>query len=325
VRHRALLTALAIALFPVFPVAASAATPGVCAPRILVLSAFPAEMSRIIAASTLGPEVHAAGRTFYPGRLEGKNVVMALTGIGPVNARTTTDLAFRQFRCGFSGVVFSGVAGAGGRSAIGDVTVPARWTLDNGRTWVRSTPAMLAVAGKVAPGVRLERTTPLGDPACVCGNPDAVPTVTLKHVPGVLVGGDGSTTDPFGGRAVPCIPGGGDLEGCAPCPVALHQPPDAAAFVDGMVPLLAPGFATALIAPSPAPSESFEANDEETAAVATVATAHHTRFVGFRGISDGSPDPLMLPGFPSQFFVYKQIAADNSASMALAFLKAWRP
>ncbi len=33
--------------------------------------------------------------------------------------------------------------------------------------------------------------------------------------------------------------------------------------------------------------------------------------------------PLMLPGFPSEFFVYRQLAADNAAATALAFLRAW--
>jgi hypothetical protein len=31
----------------------------------------------------------------------------------------------------------------------------------------------------------------------------------------------------------------------------------------------------------------------------------------------------MLPGFPAQFFVYKQLAADNAAATALAFLGVW--
>ena len=31
----------------------------------------------------------------------------------------------------------------------------------------------------------------------------------------------------------------------------------------------------------------------------------------------------MLPGFPSQFFVYKQLAADNAAAVTLAFVDAW--
>jgi hypothetical protein len=31
----------------------------------------------------------------------------------------------------------------------------------------------------------------------------------------------------------------------------------------------------------------------------------------------------MLPGFPFQFFVYKDLAAQNAGKMALAFLRAW--
>jgi hypothetical protein len=46
-------------------------------------------------------------------------------------------------------------------------------------------------------------------------------------------------------------------------------------------------------------------------------------FLGFRGMSDGPGDPLNLPGFPFQFFVYKQIAADNSATAVEAFLSSW--
>ena len=31
----------------------------------------------------------------------------------------------------------------------------------------------------------------------------------------------------------------------------------------------------------------------------------------------------MLPGFPAQFFVYAQLAADNAAAMTLSFVSAW--
>jgi nucleoside phosphorylase len=61
----------------------------------------------------------------------------------------------------------------------------------------------------------------------------------------------------------------------------------------------------------------------ETAAVFSIAAAHGIPFIGFRAASDGGGDPLMLPGFPSQFFVYRQLAADNAAAVALAFLRAW--
>ena len=312
------------------PVAASASPPPACTPRVLVLSAFPAELVKLVSAATLTTPrgITAGGRTFYEGTLAGKPVTMALTGIGPVNARTTTQAAFAYYHCGarpgLRAVVFSGVAGGGGPAVLGDVTVPRRWTEDGGRTWQRADPAMLAVAAHVAGHVALARTNPAGDPLCVCQNPDLIPTVTLKHIPGVLIGGDGSTTDPFGGRAVPCVPDGGDLAGCAPCPVAFKVAPDVGRFVATVAPLVDPGFIRALAAPPPPSGKGFQANDEETAAVAQVAVRNRTRFIAFRGISDGGPDPLMLPGFPFQFVVYKQLAADNAAAVALAFMHAWK-
>ncbi|MCA1833262.1 MAG: hypothetical protein LC750_11155 [Actinobacteria bacterium] len=63
--------------------------------------------------------------------------------------------------------------------------------------------------------------------------------------------------------------------------------------------------------------------DMETAAVAQVANANTIPFIAFRALSDGLGDPLHLPGFPFQFFYYRQLAADNAAEMTLAFLQAW--
>lgn len=334
--RRAVVLTFVVVLLPVIPRAALAAppppAPRPCSSSLLVLSAFPAELGKILSAAALdpGPPIVANGRIFYTGALQHKRVIMALTGIGPANARATTQTAFSRFRCGskpgISGVVFSGVAGAGGPSAIGDVTVPNRWTLDGGKTWQAVDPAMLATAAGIARrgAVRLESVTPAGDPACTCQDPNLIKLVTLKHLPRMIIGGDGSTTDPFGHRAVPCLPAGGDLAGCAPCPAALHSPPDAQQFISGVAPLVDPNFINALIAPAPAPSnKNFVANDEETAVALSVASAHHARFIAFRGISDGTPDPLGLPGFPSQFFIYKQLAADNAAAATLAFVRAW--
>src|SRR5256885_12653644 len=63
-----------------------------------------------------------------------------------------------------SGVVFSGVAGAGTdhngnrgaarQSRIGDVTVPDRWTSDGGQTWSTASQSMMSIAAKVAPSDR---------------------------------------------------------------------------------------------------------------------------------------------------------------------------
>ncbi len=72
-----------------------------------------------------------------------------------------------------------------------------------------------------------------------------------------------------------------------------------------------------------ATSPAVDAVDQETAAAQQVADAHGIPFIGIRGMSDGPGDPLNLPGYPFTFFVYKQIAADNAAIVAEAFLQTW--
>jgi hypothetical protein len=46
-------------------------------------------------------------------------------------------------------------------------------------------------------------------------------------------------------------------------------------------------------------------------------------FLGIRAVSDGQGDPLHLPGFPFQFFVYRQLAGNNAAAVTVAFLRTW--
>jgi nucleoside phosphorylase len=296
-----------------------------CVPRLLVLSAFPAEIGHLLDATNVQRTVDVDGHQFFVGTLAGNNVVLALTGIGPANADKTTRTAFDTFTCakqpGLSGVVFSGVAGV---KRIGDVAVPTRWTPDSRKTWIAADPAMLNVARTTAPvsTPKLERTNPLGDPACLCTSTDLVKTITLAYQPNVTVGGDGQTSDPFAGRALPCVPNGGDIFGCEPCKAQKRTAEDAQRFVPGILPFI-PGFFFDYMQQPPATDTSYAAQDEETATVGAVATSHGVPFIGFRGGSDGAGDPLMLPGFPFQFFFYKQIAADNAATVTAAFLQSW--
>ena len=104
--------------------------------RILVLSAFPAECDAVLSHTTLDPNpvVVAGRRHFYLGAISGQKVIVAMTGIGLVNATNATEAAFARFDC-IRAVVFSGVAGGGSRPKIGDVAVPAQWTLDSGTTF----------------------------------------------------------------------------------------------------------------------------------------------------------------------------------------------
>jgi nucleoside phosphorylase len=308
---------------------ASLAEAAPCARRLLVLSAFPGEIDKLLTEASVSQDetVVIDGRSFFVGTLRGNHVVLALSGIGLVNARRTTQAALDHFRCGsrpgIDGVVFSGVAG--GRSFIGDVTVPRRWTIDDGASWLEVSPRMLRTARQLQRGgsVRLARHTPVGDAACVGLPPDLVRTVRMDHAPELIVGGDGTSADPFGGRAWPCFPGGGDVFGCEPCRAPSRAAPDPVRFVSTVVPFVDPEFFTSFFESPPPASTDYVAEDMESAAVARVAARNGVPFIAIRAISDGQGDPLGLPGFPFQFFVYRQLAADNAATVTLAFLDAW--
>jgi nucleoside phosphorylase len=297
-----------------------------CEQRTLVLSAFPAESDAVLAHTTLDrhPVVVAGRRHFYLGSIGGKKVIVAMTGIGLVNATQTTETAFARFTCASSiavgAVVFSGVAGGAGRTSIGDVAVPARWTLDNGATFHPVNPGMLATAQTLS--VTLEHVNTLGNPICLCKNAPNIRLNDLGRQPQLFVGGDGSSSDNNNGYAFPCIPNGGDVFGCQPC----SAPDRSLLYTGNFFQAAWPWLKNALISNlniASTSSPAFEATDNETAAAQAVADAHGVPFLGIRSISDGPGDPLGLPGFPFEFFCYKQIAADNAARVTAAFMQSW--
>jgi hypothetical protein len=298
-----------------------------CVRRTLILSAMPIEIGPIYAKTRVEKTVTADGHDFFVGTLQSHDVVLSLTGIGPVNAAHRAEQALKLFACngrpGFDGIVFSGVAGG---DWIGNVTVPVRWTLDKGKTFIPVDKRMLAAARTVAAShVALEQQAPAGDPACGCVvSPQAVGTVSVTHKPTIEVGGNGETTDPFSGRALPCAPGGGDVAGCEPCALQGDHATQGQQFATGVAPFVDPSFFTGYGASTAPGKGHYVAEDEETAAVATAAAHARVPFLGFRAVSDGGGDPLGLPGFPVQFFYYRQLAADNAATVTLAFLTKWR-
>lgn len=318
--------AIAAVLLGGIPLAASGASARRCTQRILVLSAFPGEIDKILTSATVSDSVVIEGRSFFIGRLVGNEVVMGLTGIGLVNADRTTRAVFKHFQCGsrpgFKGIVFSGISG--GLTYIGDVIVPRRWTLDDGKTWFNVDRKMLGVVRAVKRSARLAQQAPMGDHACVGIDPELVGTVSVTKPPETLVGGNGSSSDPFGGRAWPCFPGGGDVFGSEPCRTPARQvPPDIQRFVSTVLPFVDPAFFMSAEGFAPA---KYDAVDQETGAVAKLATRSRIPFIAFRSISDlAKGDPYNIPDqpFPLQLWVYKQLAAHNAATVALAFLKAW--
>ena len=295
--------------------------------RTLILTAFPAEADAILARTTLdpNPSVVVDGHHFYLGTLGGKKVIVAMTGIGMVNATHTTETALDHFtpESGISigAVVFSGVAGGSGRTEIGSVAVPARWTSDDGATWHAVDSGMLTAANTL--DVDLDSTARLGDPLCSCNPLARLPLVDLKREPQLFVGGDGSSDDNNNGTAFPAIPFGGDIFGPQPCTAPDFSPLFIGNFFQALGPFLVGGLLsnlTGLLAPV---APAVDAVDQETAAAQQVADAHGIPFLGIRGMSDGPGDPLNLPGYPFTFFVYKQIAADNAAIVTEAFLQNW--
>jgi nucleoside phosphorylase len=262
--------------------------------RLAVLSAFPAELAAVLAHATVTDRMEIEGRVFRLGVVRGVPVVLAMTGIGLVNAATTTRTVLEQFE--IAGVVVSGVAGSSLR--IGDVAVPIRWMLRDGTTFTAHQPWLDLAREIAAPGVAsLERCTLLASrPEPVC----------MMHEPAIVVGGRGMSADPFGNRPFACRPGGNDLYGCD----VESNGDDSAAGFDRH----------AVDAVTTAQSAEPATEDMETAAIAREALAHGVPFIAFRAVSDGAGDPLRLPGFLAQFSAYYHFAARNAAAATVAFL-----
>jgi nucleoside phosphorylase len=315
-------------LSPVAAISAlGAADDGAPEQRTLVLTAFPAEADAILARTTLdlNPSVVVDGRHFYLGSVGDTKVIVAMTGIGMVNAAHTTETALAHFtpESGISigAVVFAGVAGGSGRTEIGSVAIPARWTADDGATWRAVDPAMLAAANTLT--VDLESTARLGDPLCLCSLLARLPRIDLNREPQLFVGGDGSSDDHNNGTAFPAIPFGGAVFGPQPRTAPDRSLVFTGNFFQALRPFLVRGLMSNLTGLLSDVPPAVDAVDQETAAAQQVADACGVPFLGIRGMSDGPGDPLNLPGYPFTFFVYNQIAADNAATVTEAFLRSW--
>ncbi|MDE0695242.1 MAG: 5'-methylthioadenosine/S-adenosylhomocysteine nucleosidase [Boseongicola sp.] len=95
-------------------------------PRIAVVSAFAPELEILKGEMRDRSEHSVNGVNFAMGTLEGRRVVLFLSGISVVNAAMTAQLALDRFA--IEGIVFSGIAGGVDPSlGIGDVAVPERW------------------------------------------------------------------------------------------------------------------------------------------------------------------------------------------------------
>jgi len=96
------------------------------APMTAVISAFEPEWLALQADLENAEETIINGNRFISGTLEGREVVLFLSGISMVNAAMTSQLALDHFD--IKRIVFSGIAGGVDPTLdIGDVVVPEQW------------------------------------------------------------------------------------------------------------------------------------------------------------------------------------------------------
>jgi len=293
--------------------ASCAATPGAsdavrldATPRVAVISAFQPELTLLLSRVEQPRKFTVNGVDFTTGTLQGKPVVLFLSGISMTNAAMTTQLALDRFAV--SHIVVSGIAGGVNPALhIGDVTVAQRW----------GSYLEVLVAREIAPG-RYQPPVWMKDAT--------LPNFGIFFPRPVEVRSAGRTaterkfwfeSDPAlmaVAEKVRALP----LESCDAQRNCLSKPPrvviggngvSGQAFVDNA------GFRQYA-------HTTFEANvlDMETSAMAHVAYANGVPFIAFRSLSD-------LAGGgegENEMGTFFKIAADNSAKVLLAFLSAWK-
>lgn len=295
---------LILTLFVAFALGRPALAAGLLdeTPRTAVMSAFPPELTALAAATTRQHLYRQGGTLFITGELEGKPVVLFLSGMSMVNAAMTTQAALDRFN--LSRIVFSGIAGGVDPALdVGDVVVPAQWS-----QYLES-----VMARETAPG-RFE--APKDEP--VWGAPLGM--IYPKSVEVVRGAGATERKTWFDADAdllavARRAAAGVALKRCAgerclkaePKVVVGGHGVSGQSFVDNAQ-LRAWAFST------------FDAKvlDMESAAVAQVAYVNRTPFIAFRSLSDlAGGDPGQ-----NQARTFFQLASDNSAAVVRAFLRA---
>jgi adenosylhomocysteine nucleosidase len=273
--------------------------------RVAIVSAFPAELALLQDKVEQPNRQSINGVEFTTGKLQGKPVVLFLSGVSMTNAAMNTQLALDRFKV--SHVVFSGIAGGvNPELKVGDVVVAQRWAQY----------LEVLAARENAPG-KFQVPSWMDDvklPNFGMWHPRPVRVASAAHPDGekkVWFDADPQLMQ-VARRAADV-----KLERCDPQRRCLSHEPrvviggngvSGQAFVDNA------SFREYTF-------RTFEANvlDMETAATAHVAYANGVPFIAFRSLSD-------LAGGgegENEIGTFFKIAADNSARVLLAFLAAW--
>jgi adenosylhomocysteine nucleosidase len=272
-------------------------------PRTAVITAFPPELPELLAAVQDKKAHEAVGVTFYTGTLEGKPIVLFMSGVSMVNAAMTTQVLLDRFN--ITRIVFSGAAGGVDPSLdVGDVVAPDAWGQYQESQFVRET----------APGVF--DTPSFGSPDTPTGHYGMIYAQSVSVVQGSKVERKfWFAVDPAMMAVLKAMP-----------PVKLNRCVDNLCLVkEPKVVIGGHGVSGPTFVDNAAYRQwayrTFDAQvlDMETAAVAQVAYANgKLPFIGFRSLSD-------LAGGgegPNQADAFYHLAGANSAVVVRAFVKA---
>ncbi|MEM8851383.1 MAG: 5'-methylthioadenosine/S-adenosylhomocysteine nucleosidase [Pseudomonadota bacterium] len=280
-------------------------TPGAAwaEPRIAVMSAFAPEWLALQEELEDADTQTVNGNRLITGTLEGKPVILALSGVSLINAAMTTQLVLDRFD--IDAIVFSGIAGGVDPSLnIGDVVVAARWGTYLDVVMARETddgfeiPPFLTVEfpgfGMIHPRTPSVQTARAPDPErrfWFDADPDLL--ATAAQVADTVDLSACTADDTCLNEAPRIVVGGNGVSGAAFV--------DNAEFRDWTF-------------------DTFDARvlDMESSAVAHVAYANEVPFIAFRSLSDlaGGGDAANEMG------TFMGIAATNSAQVVRAFLAA---
>lgn len=273
-------------------------------PRIAVISAFEPEWDALIGRMS-ETETHTVnGMAIVTGTLEGKPVVLMMSGISMVNAAMNSQLLLDRFHV--THIVFSGIAGGiDPKLRIGDVVAPARWaqSLESimgrkaGEAYVKPDWLTWAPEGMKAFGMIMPNSVIVGNAAV-----PPEPRVWFEADPALLAvartlktsGLKHCTTD---GKCLdhhPQVLTGGD---------AVSSP----AFVDNA------DYRDYLFT-----AYGAQVADMESAAVAQVAFANQVPFIAFRSVSDLAGGDIHA----NQMAAFMALASENSATVVCLFVRA---
>jgi adenosylhomocysteine nucleosidase len=275
-------------------------------PRVAVVSAFEPELALLLAKLEHPHRTSMNGVEFTTGVLQGKPVVLFLSGISMTNAAMNTQLALDRFK--ISHLVFSGIAGGvNPQLNIGDVVVARRWGQYLEVLMARETaPGHYEVPDRmkqaVLPNFGMMHPRPVEVRSAA--HPELAKQFWFDADPALL-----EVARRIGNVALATCDAQRNCLGHPPRLVLGGNGVSGQAFVDNA-------------AFREYTYKTFEASvlDMETAAVAMVAYSNGVPFIAFRSLSD-------LAGGgqgENEIGTFFRIAADNSARVLLAFLAAWK-